>query len=183
MAKPKLIILSGPLGSGKSTLAQRYVDNHAMALNLDIDKLRAHMGQWRDVAQQSGPWSKTLAIVLATAHLRAGYDVIVPQIYCREDELDAIVNAARQAGADCYELVIDLEKAEAVRRFMARGMRPGGLIDSGGGMAKVEGMYDELQALVALRPQTVHIASVDGNIDQTLEAILLAIKRPRHGDS
>ncbi|MBA3302830.1 MAG: AAA family ATPase, partial [Acidimicrobiia bacterium] len=38
---PRLILLNGPPGIGKSTLAQRFVDEHPLALNLDLDAVRA----------------------------------------------------------------------------------------------------------------------------------------------
>jgi 2-phosphoglycerate kinase len=44
-AVARLILLNGPPGIGKSTLAQRYVDDHPLALNLDIDSVRRLLGR------------------------------------------------------------------------------------------------------------------------------------------
>ncbi|HEX3649068.1 MAG TPA: hypothetical protein VHV49_11615 [Pseudonocardiaceae bacterium] len=45
---PGLIHLNGPSGIGKSTTAQHYVDRHPGVLNLDIDRVVALIGGWRD---------------------------------------------------------------------------------------------------------------------------------------
>jgi len=42
---PPLILLNGPPGSGKSTLAQLFADEHPLALNLDIDRVRSLIGR------------------------------------------------------------------------------------------------------------------------------------------
>ena len=43
-----LVLLNGPRASGKSTLAARYVHDHPLALNLDIDVIRGLLGRWID---------------------------------------------------------------------------------------------------------------------------------------
>jgi len=43
-----MIVLNGPPGCGKSTLARMYAEDHPLALNLDIDRIRSLIGRWRD---------------------------------------------------------------------------------------------------------------------------------------
>ena len=74
----RLILLNGAPGVGKSTLAQRYLDDHPLTLLLDIDAIRVSLGCWQD-RDESKLLARHLALGLAQAHLRAGYDVIVPQ--------------------------------------------------------------------------------------------------------
>ena len=45
--EPKLILLNGNPGMGKTTLANRYVDEHPLTLNLDVDRIWHMMGQWQ----------------------------------------------------------------------------------------------------------------------------------------
>jgi adenylate kinase family enzyme len=68
-----LILLNGAPGSGKSTLAQLYVDDHPLALNLDIDRIRGLLGRWQDDVTRAGLLARTLTLAMAriqgsTAH-------------------------------------------------------------------------------------------------------------------
>ena len=40
-----LVLLNGPSASGKSTLAARFIAEHPMALNLDVDVIRGLLGR------------------------------------------------------------------------------------------------------------------------------------------
>ena len=44
-----LLLINGAPGVGKSTLAQRYAEEHPLALVIDIDAIRAQLGQWAKV--------------------------------------------------------------------------------------------------------------------------------------
>jgi predicted kinase len=80
---PRLVHLNGPPGIGKSTLARRYVDDHPLAFCLDIDAFRRLIGRWDEYEEQSGLLARAMAIEMATTHLSAGYDVVVPQYVAR----------------------------------------------------------------------------------------------------
>ena len=51
---PRLIHLNGPPGIGKSVLAQLWVQDHPGVLNLDIDRLRVLVGEWRERFAETG---------------------------------------------------------------------------------------------------------------------------------
>jgi len=172
MSEVKLIILSGPLGSGKSTLAQKYVEEQPLALNLDIDDIRSHLGQWREHAEESAKRARALAETMAKVHLEAGYDVIIPQIYRRESDIAALESIAKETKAQFYEIALWLDKEEAVKRAMDRGIHPGGLIEQGGGAKKLESMYDEMAELIAKRPGTIKIEPKLGDVDGTYRELL-----------
>ena len=57
-----LLLINGAPGVGKSTLAQRYADDHALALIIDIVDIRRHLGRWADV-RESKVVAHDLAIV------------------------------------------------------------------------------------------------------------------------
>jgi len=51
---PRLIHLNGPPGIGRSVLAQLWVQDHPGVLNLDIDRLRVLVGEWRERFAETG---------------------------------------------------------------------------------------------------------------------------------
>jgi predicted kinase len=126
-----LILINGPPAVGKSTLARRYVDDHPLALNVEIDALRVSLGRWRE-REESKRLAWDLALALAETHLRAGYDVVVPQLVGRTGRVERFATLARGLGAAFVEIVAtgshhpesDLDDAgvpgavaEAVRRL------------------------------------------------------------------
>lgn len=176
MSKPKLIVLSGSLGSGKSTLAKKYAENHPLALALDIDIIRLMLGEWRDHAEDSAQLSKRMAEEMSRINLSEGHDVIIPQIYRRESYLDALQRVADETDSDYFEIILLLDKEEAIDRFMSyKSIHPGGLIDRGGGVSRLEHMYDEMVELASKRPNTIKISPIRDDIEATYELLIQAI--------
>ena len=177
MKQPKLIILSGPLGVGKSTIAKKYVAEHPLALCLDIDDVRAQLGSWRENAEESAKLSKAMAEEMARINLQAGYDVIIPQIYRHEQYLENLEAVAKETNAKLHEVVLYVDKPEAIKRFMERGgFHKGGLIDKGGGVKKLESMHDEMSELLLKRPNTIKIEPKFGDIDGTYPELITKLK-------
>ena len=81
-----LVLLNGPPASGKSTLAARFVSEHPMALNLDVDVIRGLLRRWIDQPVDAGLAARRLAIPMTQAHLESGHHVIVPQFVGRVDK-------------------------------------------------------------------------------------------------
>lgn len=177
--KPKLILLNGPCGIGKSTLAQRYIDEHPMALNLDMDDIRAMLGRWRTEKERSVVQKFKLAYSMTEIQLRAGYDVVVPNVL-QTEALEQFANIAENSGAIVCEIALMAPKDEAIRRFIKRGQadgnptgfRPGGVLETGGGIAKLEQMYDDLETTLASRTNHKVIEPIDGDIDATYSQII-----------
>src|SRR5699024_200119 len=88
-----------PPGIGKSTLAQRYVDQQAGVLDLDIDRLRGLIGKAQDRFEETGEIVRPLALSMASTHLSAGYDVIVPPFLGRIGEIERFEALAKDCGA------------------------------------------------------------------------------------
>ncbi len=118
----RLILLNGMPGIGKSTLAERYADDHAGVLNLDVDRLRRTMGG--DFSSTAEP-ARALALTMATARLREGDDVVIPQLIARADQIDRFAGAApARRGTPNHRSPGWGEAARGIRAWAAGGPRP-----------------------------------------------------------
>lgn len=183
--KPKLILLNGNPGMGKSTLAQRYIDEHPMTLNLDIDNIWIMMGQWQASRPHSEVQKMKYAYAIANMHLADGFDVIVPNLIEETDQYEKFQSIAETNNALFKEIVLLSNVDDAVERCKKRamkmghadGFRPGGILDTSGRELKLIDMYQNMLAAIATRENIIRIESVDGNIDGTYQHLLLAIEQ------
>jgi predicted kinase len=179
----RLIVLNGPPAIGKSTLAARFVDDHPLALNLDIDKIRALLGRWRDDPPASGSAARALAVAAARVHLSAGHDVIVPQLLTRPELLDELSIVASDVGASWHEFVLMDSRDNVVRRFARRTLAAADpwhvqaheIVEQDGGPSLLLSYHDRLVAFLADRPHAIVIASVEGQPERTYQALLAGL--------
>lgn len=168
---PRLIVLNGPPGIGKSTLAQRFVADHPLALDLDLDSVRRMIGRWEQHPIEAGLLARAMTLAMARVHLRAGHDVIVPQFLGRPQFLHQAEQVAAEVGVPFVEIVLLDGRDEAVRRFLDRGgvhaahAEAAAMVERLGGRAALEAMYDRLLLVLAHRPQAQVIQSRDGAAD------------------
>jgi len=101
---PRLVLLNGPPASGKSTLARMFVDDHPLALDLDVDRLRDLVGGWRRHPERAGRLARAVVLAAARTHLGAGHDVVVPQFVGRLGFVEELADAATTAGAELVEM-------------------------------------------------------------------------------
>jgi predicted kinase len=171
---PRLILLNGPPGCGKSTLAQMYVDEHPLALNLDIDRIRSLIGRWRDDPQVGGNLARAVAIAAARTHLTSGHDVVVPQFMSRPEFIERIEHLAGEVGAEFNEIVLLDSKENMLRRFADRSRAAAdpahteaqAMVDRIGGDGELSAMYDRLLTIVASRPSARVVPTENGQVGQ-----------------
>ncbi|HEX6354546.1 AAA family ATPase [Actinophytocola sp.] len=179
----RLILLNGPPGCGKSTVARRYVDEHPLALNLDIDHVRGLIGRWRDDPHTAGLLAREIALAAARVHLVAGHDVVVPQFLGRLTFIEQLERLAGDVVAAFHEVVLLDSKENTLRRFTERSrlaVEPGHvdaqeLLDRSGGLAELSAMYDRLVSIVGTRPGARVVPVVEGDVDLTYAEVVRAL--------
>ena len=114
-----LLLINGAPGVGKSTLAHRYAEEHPLALIIDIDSIRTHLGQWAKF-EKSKPVARELALALARAHLLNGHDVIVPQYLGRPEFRERLQLLAHEIDAPFVEVLLTDDTVRIVQRFRNR---------------------------------------------------------------
>ncbi len=172
----RLILLNGAPGVGKSTVGRRWVDDHELALLLDVDAVRSLLsrrGEQRDVTPS---WlaARVLALAMAESHLLAGHDVVVPQYLGRAQFIEQLARVADDAGADFAEVVLTTDAAAGRTRFDRRGDVP----QLVGATESWADMHARLGSLFAERPHVVRV-DASGDVDDTYAGLRAALANPR----
>jgi predicted kinase len=176
----RLLLLNGPPGIGKTTIAWAYVQDHPLALSLDVDLIRAQLGGWQ-ADPQAGLVARALAVEMARVHLGSGRDVAVPQYLGRLAFVEALEAVAASVGAEFVEAALMDGKAAAIARFISRSAAPEATAPDrqaatmAGGEQGLAEMYDRLEQVIAARPRTIIIQSVQGDPDGTYRRLKNAL--------
>lgn len=173
-------MLNGPPACGKSTLAQRYVDEHPLALNLDVDRVRSLIGRWRADPPAAGLLARRIALAGARAHLVSGHDVVVPQFLGRVTFIEQLEGLAGEVGAGFHEIVLFDSLENILRRFAERGRAAADplhveakeMVESGGGFEDLSVMYDRLLSVLSVRPGARIVHVEDGDVELTYQTLL-----------
>lgn len=180
----QLVFLTGAPGSGKSTLARLLVDERPLALLLDLDTVRAQLGDWKADPTAAGIRTRQLALAAAHAQLELGGEVVVPQFLRRPELIEQFRALARDVGASFVLVALVSSAQEAAERFRARGTsedpnhRDAAHLQDAPGSAPIEVLYADMLAMLAGFPEAVYVESVAGEVQETLEAVREAL-RPR----
>jgi predicted kinase len=168
-----LLLLNGPPGVGKSTMASLLVDEHPLALRLDLDQLRRSLGRWDEHPEQSGLLARDLALAAARVHLLSGHAVVIPQFLGRLAFVERLEGLAQEVGAAFRHIALMDSRENMIARFHARTTRRNAqeqhweAAELAGAELGLGEMYDALLAVLAARPDAVIVQSVEGDIEGT----------------
>jgi predicted kinase len=171
----RLVLINGAPAIGKSTLARRYGQDYPLTLVLDVDQVRNMLGRWLDSPEESGTLARRMAIAMAGVSLREGHDVVVPQFLGRVDFILSLQDLCESVDADFVEVALLSSREDVVRRFSQRTHESpekehqlaAELPVRSGGTRELHNMYDRLMEVMAARPSTRRVTSVDGQFEQT----------------
>ena len=175
------MLVNGAPGIGKSTLARRYAAEHPMTLALDVDIVRSLLGGWLDAPTDAGLLARQLALAMARTQLGAGHDVIVPQYLGRLDFVVALDRTCAEAGVEFVETALVSEPEDVARRLATRSAssdaeqhrQAAALLERTG--EDVVAMYLRMLEVIAQRPATRVVRSVEGDVDGTYARLLAGI--------
>ncbi|MFC8681971.1 AAA family ATPase [Microbacterium ureisolvens] len=160
-----VILINGLPGSGKSTLARRYVDSHPLSVALDLDLVRSMIGAWRERPEAAGVLARRMAIAAIPEVIRAGNDVVVPQLLGRVEFIEDLDATARSLGVPFVEVLLTVPDATAAQRLRQRAATSPTNTESADpdeDAARLVATYGTALAdVVERRPWTVPIASDD----------------------
>ena len=181
----KLIFLNGAPGSGKSTLARRLVDSRPLALLLDVDTLRAQLGDWQRDPGAAGLAARRIALEMARTHLATGADVVVPQFLRRPEFIDQLRQVAEDVGAEFVLAALVSRPEEAAARFQSRSRsteqnhRDAVELQKAPGALPVEELYAGMMTLLATYGDVRYVESVPDDVDGTYERLLQRLSDAR----
>lgn len=173
-----LVFLTGAPASGKSTLARLLVDELRLALLLDIDTLRAQLGDWKADPTAAGIRARRLALATARAQLELGGDVVVPQFLRRPGLIEQFRDLAGDTGAAFSLVALVSTPREAAERFRGRATSqdPNHADAVHLQDAPVEELYADMIAMLAGFPEALYVESVPDEVEATLTAVRAAIR-------
>jgi len=148
-----------------------------LALLLDLDTLRAQLGDWRSDPTAAGIRTRRLALAAARAQLELGGDVVVPQFLRRGELIEQFRELAGATGARFVLVALVSSAQEAAGRFGARSgsedpnHRDAAHLQGAAGAAPIEELYADMLAMLSGFPEAIYVESVPGDVEGTFAAL------------
>jgi predicted kinase len=174
MNQPKLILLYGFASSGKTTLAKKYLDEHPLALAIEVDQIISMMGQWRKFEEQARKIVFDHSKAIVKNHLLAGHDVLLPYLLTNPKHAGECETIAIETSASFYEVHINIGREEAIERLLVRGVwgEEGSPKLTTNDLPEISDLYDTMEKAMAERENVLSISSDVGDVEGTYKKFL-----------
>src|ERR1044071_7309155 len=120
MTTPKLILINGFNASGKTTVAKKYIQEHSMAMCIEVDELVDNIGDWTNHRDEVQKLTFELVTAKIRAYLPSGHDVVLPYIVTIANEIREFEAIAREYNVDYYEFFLHNDKDSAIAKLLKR---------------------------------------------------------------
>src|ERR1044071_9313388 len=121
MTTPKLILINGFNASGKTTVAKKYIQEHSMAMCIEVDELVDNIGDWTNHRDEVQKLTFELAAAMIRTYLSSGHDVVLPYIVTIADDIREFEQIAHDCNAQYYVVFLHDEKEDALAKLLKRG--------------------------------------------------------------
>lgn len=174
----KLILINGFAGVGKTTIAKHYIQEHPLSLSIEGDELIWMVGQWITYEKEAREYVFALIKSMTTTHLTNDRTVVLPYFLTNANHAEEIENIAKKQNVYFFEILLSVDKEDAMRRLLARGNWGGeaGLTPiTEEDLPIINEKYDVMMEEAAKRPNTVRIPAFKDDITRIYESFLDAI--------
>lgn len=165
----KLILLNGSASVGKSTITKLFLQENPLAIGFEGDQLISMMGCWRENENEARTLVFQHTKQIAETHLKAGYSVLLPYLLTEPSQADVFERIARDNNAKFVEIVLFVERDEAVARLLERGVwgEEGSSKLTEKDTLEIEVLYDKMMTALKSRPNTQYINVKKGDVQGT----------------